>query len=77
MPGLARSSCRCPLACRHPCQPASPPHTRPPTFVDGSQVSAIDTCLREPPGKLKCSVVQGEFGEDGTSGAFGKFFGGK
>lgn len=27
------------------------------------QVSAIDSCLREEPGRAKCSKVQGEFGE--------------
>jgi len=27
------------------------------------QVSAIDTCLREEPGRSKCSKVQGEFGD--------------
>lgn len=40
-------------------------------------VSAIDTCLREPPGRFKCATVQGEF--DGSlkdsSGKFGGLFG--
>ena len=35
-------------------------------------VSAIDTCFREEPGKLKCSKVQGELGEEPSSGKFGK-----
>lgn len=34
-------------------------------------VSAIDTCLREEPGRLKCATVQGEFGDFKPSG--GKF----
>ncbi|GLI71385.1 hypothetical protein VaNZ11_016578 [Volvox africanus] len=38
-------------------------------------VSAIDTCLREEPGRFKCSTVQGEFGEQPSSGPFGKAFG--
>ena len=38
-------------------------------------VSAIDTCLREEPGRSKCSQVQGEFGDEPTSGKFGGFFG--
>uniref|UniRef100_UPI004072FD42 TPM domain-containing protein n=1 Tax=Chlamydomonas reinhardtii TaxID=3055 RepID=UPI004072FD42 len=38
-------------------------------------VSAIDTCLREEPGRFKCSTVQGDFGEKATSGPFGKAFG--
>jgi len=38
-------------------------------------VSAIDTCLREPQGRSKCSNVQGAFGEKDTSGKFGSFFG--
>eukprot|EP00877_Chromochloris_zofingiensis_P000360 jgi/Chrzof1/10324/Cz04g37150.t1 len=38
-------------------------------------VSAIDSCLREPSGKLKCSNIQGEFGEKPSSGKFGKLFG--
>lgn len=37
-------------------------------------VSAINTCLREPSGKLKCANVQGELGEQATSGKFGKMF---
>ena len=35
-------------------------------------VSAIDTCFREEPGKLKCQKVQGELGEEPSSGKFGK-----
>ena len=35
-------------------------------------VSAIDTCLREEPGKLKCSKIQQEFGDEPSSGKFGK-----
>lgn len=38
-------------------------------------VSAIDTCLREPPGRAKCAQVQGEFGDAPSSGGFGKAFG--
>lgn len=38
------------------------------------QVSAIDTCFREPPGKLQCSKIQGTFDEEPSSGGFGKFF---
>lgn len=41
------------------------------------QVSAIDTCLREPVGRGQCSLIQGDFGEEPSSGPFGKFFGGK
>ena len=37
-------------------------------------VSAIDTCFREDPGKLKCSKIQGDFGEEPSSGKFGKAF---
>ncbi|MEW5308057.1 MAG: hypothetical protein WDW38_000044 [Sanguina aurantia] len=41
-------------------------------------VSAIDTCLREEPGRLKCATVQGELGEEATSGPYsvaaGKLF---
>ena len=40
-------------------------------------VSAIDPCLREPSGKLKCANVQGELGEEPSSGQFGKFFSSK
>jgi hypothetical protein len=36
------------------------------------QVSAIDTCAREPQGRLKCAQVQGELGEAPSSGPFGK-----
>ncbi|KAG2487151.1 hypothetical protein HYH03_014263 [Edaphochlamys debaryana] len=35
-------------------------------------VSAIDTCLREEPGRFKCSTVQGDLGEKPSSGPFGK-----
>lgn len=35
-------------------------------------VSAIDTCFREDPGKLKCSKIQQELGEEPSSGKFGK-----
>jgi len=39
-------------------------------------VSAIDSCLREPQGRAKCSKIQSEFGEEPSSGEFGKkFFG--
>lgn len=39
-------------------------------------VSAIDTCAREPVSKLQCSQIQGEFGEEPSSGILGKkFFG--
>ncbi|KAG2453244.1 hypothetical protein HYH02_002567 [Chlamydomonas schloesseri] len=38
-------------------------------------VSAIDSCLREEPGRFKCSTVQGDFGEKPSSGPFGKAFG--
>lgn len=37
-------------------------------------VSAIDSCLREPAGKFKCNKVQGEFGEEPQSGAYGSRF---
>ncbi|GBF99806.1 hypothetical protein Rsub_12559 [Raphidocelis subcapitata] len=37
-------------------------------------VSAIDSCLREPQGRNKCSAVQGEFGEESSSGKAGKLF---
>lgn len=37
-------------------------------------VSAINTCLREPAGKLKCANIQSEMGEAPTSGRFGKMF---
>ncbi|KXZ48551.1 hypothetical protein GPECTOR_27g722 [Gonium pectorale] len=39
------------------------------------RVSAIDTCLREEPGRFKCSTVQGDLGEKPSSGPFGKAFG--
>lgn len=38
-------------------------------------VSAIDTCLREPPGRNKCATVQGELGEEPGSKSFNKMFG--
>uniref|UniRef100_A0A7S3VPW7 TPM domain-containing protein n=1 Tax=Dunaliella tertiolecta TaxID=3047 RepID=A0A7S3VPW7_DUNTE len=42
-------------------------------------VSAIDTCLREPQGRFKCTQVQGEFGEKDSKGPIsdriGKLFG--
>ncbi|KAG1678486.1 hypothetical protein FOA52_014517 [Chlamydomonas sp. UWO 241] len=38
-------------------------------------VSAIDTCLREEPGRGKCSAVQGELGEEASGGQFSKMFG--
>lgn len=38
-------------------------------------VSAIDTCLREEPGKFKCSKVQGEFGDKDSAGPFSKMLG--
>jgi hypothetical protein len=38
------------------------------------QVSAIDSCLREPQGRNKCATVQGEFGEEPSSGSFGGLF---
>jgi hypothetical protein len=38
-------------------------------------VSAIDTCLREEPGKFKCSKVQGEFGEKDSAGPFSRMLG--
>jgi hypothetical protein len=37
-------------------------------------VSAINWCLREPPGRTKCATIQGELGEAATSGKFGKMF---
>ncbi|KAK9825749.1 hypothetical protein WJX74_004261 [Apatococcus lobatus] len=37
-------------------------------------VSAIDTCAREPVSRLQCSKIQGEFGEESSSGALGKAF---
>ncbi|KAI8464485.1 MAG: TLP18.3, Psb32 and MOLO-1 founding proteins of phosphatase-domain-containing protein [Monoraphidium minutum] len=36
-------------------------------------VSAIDTCLREPPGRQKCAIVQGEFEEEPKAGGFKLF----
>jgi hypothetical protein len=39
-------------------------------------VSAIDACFREDSGRNKCSKIQSEFGEEPSSGRFGKkFFG--
>lgn len=38
-------------------------------------VSAIDTCLREEPGRNKCSRVQGEFGEEDSARRFGSLLG--
>ena len=38
------------------------------------QVSAIDTCAREPIGATQCSKIQGEFGEEPSSGVLGKAF---
>lgn len=35
-------------------------------------VSAINTCLREPPGRFQCSKIQGDFDEEPSSGIFGK-----
>ncbi|KIZ06205.1 Thylakoid lumenal 15.0 kDa protein 2, chloroplastic Flags: Precursor [Monoraphidium neglectum] len=40
-----------------------------------AEVSAIDACLREPSGRSKCSQVQAEFGEQPSSGKFGKLLG--
>jgi len=37
-------------------------------------VSAIDSCFREPIGKFQCAKIQGELGEESSSGGFGKFF---
>eukprot|EP00892_Ulva_mutabilis_P011457 jgi/Ulvmu1/8684/UM047_0024.1 len=38
-------------------------------------VSAINTCLREPPGRFKCSQIQSaDMAEAPASGKFGKFF---
>ncbi|KAK9839595.1 hypothetical protein WJX84_003511 [Apatococcus fuscideae] len=37
-------------------------------------VGAIDTCAREPVGRTQCSKIQGEFGEEPSSGALGKAF---
>lgn len=38
------------------------------------QVSAIDTCFREPVGRLQCSQIQGEEGEEKSSGPLGRAF---
>ena len=42
--------------------------------LDPVQVGAIDTCAREPVGRTQCSKIQGEFGEEPSSGALGKAF---
>ena len=39
------------------------------------QVSAIDTCFREPVGRQQCSQIQGTMEEGKSSGPFGSFFG--
>ena len=33
-----------------------------------------DTCAREPIGKLQCSKIQSEFGEEASAGPFEKMF---
>ena len=38
------------------------------------QVSAIDTCFREPVGRLQCSQIQGDMDEGKSSGPLGKAF---
>ena len=38
------------------------------------QVSAIDTCFREPVGRLQCSQIQGTMDEGKSSGPLGKAF---
>jgi len=38
-------------------------------------ISAVDTCLREEPGRSKCSTVQGELGEQPSGGPISKMFG--
>lgn len=38
------------------------------------QVSAIDFCAREPMGRDQCQKIQGELGEEASSGKLGKFF---
>ena len=55
---------RVPVHVPRPCVPRALPGSL--------QVSAIDTCLREEPGRFKCSKVQGDFGEEPSSGSFGK-----
>ena len=37
-------------------------------------VSAIDSCFREDSGRNKCAKIQSEFGEEPSSGKFGKTF---
>ncbi|EIE19428.1 hypothetical protein COCSUDRAFT_19620 [Coccomyxa subellipsoidea C-169] len=37
-------------------------------------VSAIDTCAREPLGRLQCSKIQGELGEEPSAGPLEKMF---
>ncbi len=37
-------------------------------------VSAIDTCAREPLGRLQCSKIQGELGEEPSAGPIEKMF---
>lgn len=37
-------------------------------------VSAIDTCAREPMGRLQCSKIQGELGEEPSAGPIEKMF---
>ncbi|CAL8468422.1 g7962 [Coccomyxa elongata] len=37
-------------------------------------VSAIDTCAREPVGRLQCSKIQGELGEEPSAGPIEKMF---
>ena len=37
-------------------------------------VSAIDSCFREDSGRNKCAKIQSEFGEEPSSGKFGKAF---
>ena len=38
------------------------------------QVSAIDTCFREPVGRQQCSKIQGTMEEGASSGPLGKAF---
>ena len=37
-------------------------------------VSAIDTCAREPIGKLQCSKIQAPFGEEASAGPISDVF---
>lgn len=37
-------------------------------------VSAIDTCAREPVGRLQCSKILGELGEEPSAGPIEKMF---